>query len=138
MYNILLYHFVYFFCIIVMKLSLEAACNRNRNIEIEIRFDLKRFILPFYIFRQIPPTHPCCYTYNYTMGWKKSKWGGGGGSMGTYFLEKNPGSFSFTFGSSRQSKASPRNFHKIVSHPFWRFHAMVKNQYPWEFNIIFS
>ena len=42
MYNILLYHFVYFFCIIVTKLSLEAACNRNRNIEIEIKFDLKR------------------------------------------------------------------------------------------------
>ena len=96
MYNILLYHFVYFFCIIVMKLSLEAACNRNRNIEIEIKFDLKRSSPLFKDLDKFhQPTPAVTPTIIQWAGKIQMEWGRGGGSMRTYFFRKKPFEFFF-------------------------------------------
>ena len=44
------------------------------------------------------------------MGWKKSKWGGGGGSMGTYFFRKKPWKFFFYPWKFQTEQSFPKEF----------------------------
>ena len=65
---------------------------------------------------------------------KKSKQGGWG-----YTFSKIPKHFSFFYftpGNSRQSKAQPWIFHKIVFGPIGN--SKTKNKDPWKFRTIFS